>query len=250
MLTIRTPLLAAAIVTMVFVSGCGTGLETTATGPLTATATRPGGELSSRPGLGSAEAGFYPLASGNHWSYTRESSYDFRPPSGPPELFSSTIETDQTCEESRNGRVYLVERSVETSSEGTVTLWSRVRQDRTGLFEVDFALPQPPLCDERVPPAASCRSSSAPEVGFGLRELCARPPADQQAAGLVALERAMERVNMIRAALGLTPRANGRRVVEPPEGELLRLSYPLRTSDRSRWLRRRGWADPGAVENQ
>ena len=32
---------------------------------------------------------------------------------------------------------------------------------------------------------------------------------------------------MIHAALGLAPRANGRRVVVPPGGELLRLSYPL-----------------------
>lgn len=64
---------------------------------------------------------------------------------------------------------------------------------------------------------------------MSLRNACSTMPEAQRAAWLAAAERVERRWQIVREALGTSGHGRRRRVVEPPPGELLRLSYPLHT---------------------
>ena len=198
--------------------------------------------VESPDGPGGGSPGFYPLQQGNHWDYAREFSVEVRPTSGPPSrfVFTSTIASDQTCVETVAGRAYLIERAVESGEGGPFLSWIRLRQDRSGLYEADIA--GRPAC-EGVALSSSMRSvDSGDDPDASLRALAGKMPAGQQAAWLAALQRDRDRRLEVRAALGLAT-STARRAVSPPPGELLRLSYPLRTG--AEWILR---PDPDFTE--
>ena len=127
-------------------AGCAGRLEPT--GPA---AGKTSNELAAAPLRDTTDtsgAGLYPLESGNRWSYAREFTLQFHPNAGPPSdfEFSSTIESEQTCNEPIGGRPYLIERQVESGGGETFFTWIRFRQDGAGLYEYDKV--DRPACED------------------------------------------------------------------------------------------------------
>jgi len=178
-------------------------------------------------GFGSAT--FYPLAPGNSWEYEGELRVDFVNPDGTPggdPIQIQTAESDQIIgTEVRDGRTYFLREEILDESGGpypgrTVT-WSRMRQDRAGLFAADVNSDEPPALD-----AASARYA-APDAKTG------RPGLDLsllEARGFSkeATARFAERVERVRnAAMGWGRSEGATRAAQ--EGELTWLLYPLHT---------------------
>lgn len=179
------------------------------------------------PLAGRGSGSFYPLASGNRWSYDRVFRIEVRPEVGDPRRyeFPSTAENEQTCIESMDDKSYLIERVTVTYQGMASSAWIRYRQDRTGLYEADDA--SRPACE----PSATLHreiATAEDEPDSHLRQACAGMPPAQQAAWLAAADRIEERRQVVETALGKARHGRRRRATEPPPGELLRLSYPLR----------------------
>lgn len=190
-----------------------------------------GGKRLGQAGDQSTAQGFYPLAIGDHWWYTRtfrvQVIIDGQPPS-PPNVVETVHEREQICHEARDGREYLVEeeRWHDASGDGGSS-WVRYRQDDAGLYEADVCLCDPPVCidepqvverlraarpadpDERVWAAISSRLSTERE----------------RAAFRTAWERTRERLRVVRTLARQAPPTQAPAASDQPE--LIRLRYPL-----------------------
>ena len=115
--------------------------------------------------------------------------------------------------------------------------WIRCRQDRTGLYEADVSILDPPSC---VAPAVSTSGGRGGETLADLArrmdELIPLASRGRQAAFRAAAQRLSARLAIVDAALPTMTRAssqaNGVGISGP--GELTRLRYPLHP--RARWI--------------
>lgn len=101
-------------------------------------ATEPTG-ASAVPVPSSSQPGFYPLTTGNHWSYREEAVYQlYRDSVGalpPPEHYVSTSTVDIGAPATADGRDYLGEVTTIFGAGPPTTFTTLVRQDATGLYE-------------------------------------------------------------------------------------------------------------------
>src|SRR5262252_6410379 len=83
------------------------------------------------------QPGFYPLATGNHWSYTQEAVAQLinvdNPP--PPERITSIVTVEILGTATFDGRHYLGEQTTTFGPGGMSQLYLALRQDATGLYE-------------------------------------------------------------------------------------------------------------------
>lgn len=201
-------------------------------GPASAALTRAVDEPSA------AGAGFYPLALGNTWHFAGRLTVTEYPANAPPSVDldqARAVTTDLTCVETRNGRDYVVERSLTLVAGVEYTDYVRMREDGAGLFEADIASDTPPDCAGDA--AVAMRGPGAPGPGRG------GDPADALEAGLrgldaarrervsAALRDAWSRLGVVRELLP-GPSAYGRPGDGVGAGELTRLRYPLRPGQR------------------
>jgi len=171
-------------------------------------------------------ANFYPLAPGNLWSYDRQFTVDVFSTGLPPNRFAyqATIEAEQTCVESIEGRSFQIERRRETAANGDeFVTWLRLRQDRDGLYEYD--LTGRPECEG----AASMRAQRFSDASDPATELAARVPEVHRGMVRAAVERELLRVTALRSVLGVIPSALA-------SNEIQRLQYPLQTG--AEWVLR------------
>lgn len=181
------------------------------------------------PGRGLEAAGtqdsFYPLQLGNEWHFDRRMVFEFVPPdsssaSGAEEFhFEEERVLDQT--EELFGRTYLVESRtiVQDFPEPDVAHeWVRFRQDRSGLYEADVSITDPP---GSVP-----KASASGEGRLHARLSAFGPAAVQHAASFRSALAELERRRLqVHGAL------RGEPIAAPPGGvladEITRLRYPL-----------------------
>jgi len=179
---------------------------------------------------------FYPIHLGNHWSYARELHTRYQIDQDPPfdAPYFSTVDQDQVCEEIQDGRVYTIERILESADAGITFYWVRVRQDRTGLYEADDT--SQPAC-ATAPARSRTGIASADPVEARWNAIAAGIPAAQHVAARRIFDRHEQVTERIRELLGQAPPST---LTAP---ELLRLKYPMHTG--SSWTVR---ADPLFVE--
>ncbi len=178
--------------------------------------------------VGFGSGSFYPLTVGNSWSYEGGGTARVLVSDGNPSVedfiyaFTETHRLIGTTH--HEGTAYVVEEqvnhSVPESYYGPTTWWSRMRQDRFGLFVLDTLLQSPPSIDgARLAGAPGYQSSHPYRIDSAAwRHNGADDP---------SLERFADRVEMLREAV----RGVIRRGVVPaaPTGlELRFLVYPLR----------------------
>lgn len=102
-------------------------------------------------GVSAATAGhFYPLEQGHRWSYAGETTIRIRLNDGsPPSELVLQVDEERVIDgiERRSDRDYLIERqtTIESLDPTPIVSWVRYRQDRTGLYEADVALSEPPV---------------------------------------------------------------------------------------------------------
>ncbi len=173
---------------------------------------------------GSSESLFYPLAIGNRWQYDgffRVQLFDLEGNLYETLTVTSEITNEITGTEMLAGREYVLEKEsgVQDSPFDDElhpwVYWVRYRQDRSGLYEADVGLTDPPgpqldILSER---------SQGPPVAFKSESI----PPKYRAAFVAAIQRLEVRRSHLLEVLGRGPRALG-----PLTGELTRLQYPLR----------------------
>jgi len=168
---------------------------------------------------GSSSSAFYPLADGNSWTYRGSFRVAIDDGTGPPEV--DVIESRETRvidgTETIAGREYIVEHQslVESIDPAPIEQWIRYRQDRTGLYEADINISDPP-------------GGGKPERMAAERaRVRAIPPAIR--AGGPTMEEAWQRLitrrGAILSAARTSPSARAPYALEP--GEITRLAYPL-----------------------
>jgi hypothetical protein len=176
---------------------------------------------------------FFPLTVGNRWHAVGVGHITSVPTGGGPPFvelsFQDDISRELTGTETLLGRSYtlLTEAHVESGSFGgdpnPFTYWIRYRQDQSGLYEADVDVTQPP--------AASGGAARIAAEARGSRralpsEWLARIPVDQVAAYERAWNSLQDRSAAVRAALG--PQSSALRSAGLLDGEITRLSYPMR----------------------
>ena len=188
-------------------------------------------------GLGSGD--FYPLAIGNSWDYERHTTARLIPGIGPPESIDEIhgTEHDQIVgTESRDGREYFVRQDDLTDldglSPGTFTLWTRLRQDRTGLYSVDAN--EPPAAQ---PGELAVRVGSTPT-----RTLVNVAALERRGASAASIERFESRVEAIRSAI----RGRASDAARAANAEVIFLLYPVRPG--REWSARSDFPWPERVE--
>lgn len=181
----------------------------------------------------------YPLRIGNRWIYEGETRMTLLPSDG--SLGPSTVIPWQSareivCTEDHSGTPYTVEQRSQVSGGAETVTWVRYRQDFNGLYELDVAISDPPVCLAAAPGRAvgAGRAAAPPDpVPAGLS-------AAQQRAYRDALTRLRDRVATIHALLRIAP-SPGPALPAPNwarPGELMRLRYPLRF--KLQWVLRPG----------
>jgi len=216
--------IAAALLTMCF-TGCSKSppLEPPSNGGVAASASK--ATAAGAAGYGSGS--FYPLAIGNRWSYEGGGIALVLPGDGSPpvEDFSYAFtETHRLIGTTHHeGTAYVVEEqvnhSVPESYFGPTTWWSRMRQDRFGLFVLDTLLQSPPTID-----GARLAASSGYQASHPYRIDTAAWA--HMGSNDPSLERFADRVEMLREAVrGIIRRGAGPGV--PTGLELRFLVYPL-----------------------
>jgi hypothetical protein len=188
-------------------------------------ATKPNGV--STAGYGSAS--FYPLEIGNEWTYGGHISFvsfgAHPTPQGDTLVSLEFTESHRLVgAEEREGRSYLVREEYRAEAEpfGSETVtWSRLRQDRTGLYAADVDASEPPSAVGS-PSTSSIRTLATERLATTFGSALAAKGVPQ-----AAIERLQERWENARAAVrgsrtALT-RGGG-----PLGGELTWLQYPLR----------------------
>jgi hypothetical protein len=173
------------------------------------------GILAPPPGT---QPGFYPLATGNHWSYTQEVVLQLVdvPDPPPPEQYVSSIGIEILLPTTVDGREYLGEL---TTSEGSQR-YAPVRQDATGLYEWS--------------PVAPNEGGASPQPMRRIAAPAGRSPAENAALELAA-RRLEEKIAAVEALLGRRAAA-GFQMSFPPtrtQSEVTRLQYPLES--KSEW---------------
>jgi hypothetical protein len=182
----------------------------------------------------SVNGGFYPLAIGNEWTYRS----DFVVTMGGDTSSAGEASERRTIigMEERFGRPYFLEQQTTTDEDGdTLTVyWLRYRQDRSGLYEADIAITEPPLSRlSRAFYVAGRGGTREERLAAAWRRLSANSPRASAEAYQKAWNQLERRLRAIHASLGMdpgtVPRIAGRRGGVLPE-ELTRLHYPLHPS--------------------
>ena len=187
--------------------------------------------MGAEPELAGTQGTFYPLDLGNEWHYDRSLVIRFfspgsTEPSGVEEYhFEEERVLDQT--EELFGRTYIVEsRTIvqDFPDPDVAHEWIRYRQDRSGLYEADVSIVDPPGPTAKATAVAGAAWEPALRIG-----------ADLSAFGPVAIEHP----ESFRSALGELERRRlrlrgalrGEQVSAPPGNalpdEITRLKYPL-----------------------
>lgn len=215
----------AATLLAVYLTGCckSPPLEPLTNGGVAASASKAAVAGASGYGAGS----FYPLAIGNRWAYQGGGMARVLPGDGGPPVedfnyaFTETRQLIGTTH--HEGTEYVVEEqvhhSVPESYFGPTTWWSRIRQDRLGLFVLDTLLQAPPIID-----GVGVAATHGSRVSHPYRI----DPAVWLRNGLddASLERFADRVEMLREAVrGIIRRSAG--PAAPTGLELRFLVYPL-----------------------
>lgn len=228
-------------------SGCGT--HSTPTEPDSTAATEPA-EADFERELALREQdfnryGYFPLQIGNQWTYSRDIVTLIRgdsctPAKCPPfaTVRQYTEHRELTGTEWLFGREYVLEaqrtwgRLTFSTTPDTTTYWIRYRQDRTGLYEADVAVTDPPGAE----PVASNRTGAMASRDRPLSELVRERGAELSAAQAAGHDAAMTRMqaklDVVTAALAsysvLSASHPPRRHGGVLDNELTRLKYPLR----------------------
>lgn len=177
---------------------------------------------------GARGGGLVPLGNGYRWTY--EGGVVLQEPGEPFEI--PRVETHTIIgTENRSGRDYwLLEQVIEEHAFGEdreIVYWSRLRQDRTGLFVADVSLTEPPAGPAVV---MDPRADTSLEVAWerlagslGVIERAAYRRAWEELVARRAALRSLVRL----AASTVAAAVPGRDPGGVAEGELTRLSYPL-----------------------
>src|SRR5262245_19721770 len=209
-----TLLLAATVVSLASLS-CSDrhDLATRPTMAVETPSTNAGGAAQAR----GAKPGFYPLATGNHWSYTQEVVMQLvGVPDPPPAAHGISFRNVEigppvTIE----GREYLGEVTVNDGPGGPQPLYAAIRQDATGLYEWSPILPG--------------EGGASPSPALRMAVPAGRSPAEHKALEIAA-RRLEEKIAALEASLGGRVGAGfamSRPLARAP-GEVTRLRYPLR----------------------
>lgn len=207
------------------VTGCESYMHPDSSRAGALTATRPAAPdaavalgVDARRGLG-----FVPLALGDRWRYQyRFSGVLVGDPAGLP-LYDESGEfvDDIACEQDVAGLHYAVSRRLYNGDVNTPG-WTRYRQDRDGLYVLDFADNSPPPCDAG--PTPRPETSAVPVARMPALETFAfRLP--RGAAAAAAWQRAYVSLEARHALLLHLARELGSRRIAP--GEIQQLAYPL-----------------------
>ncbi len=170
--------------------------------------------------LGGRGPGLVPLGPDYRWTYAGEAVFD----TGGEVLRIPRTETHTIIgTENRSGRDYwLLEKVIDEEGYGETIQWLRLRQDRSGLYEADVRLDEPPF-DARV---VANRGDVAAEAAWN--RVAASIDAPARAAYRRAWEELIEKRAFIRSLAGDAVAAGfGRDRGGPADGELTRLAYPL-----------------------
>ena len=213
----------AAILLLVWLGGCSKSA------PLD-----PNSKQSAIAGVGSdaATAGFgtgafYPLALGNSWEYEGSSRLVFVNPDGSPggdPIETQLVESDRIIgTEVRNGVSYFVREEVLNESPDPYTgqwiTWSRMRQDRSGLYAADVNSDEPPALESSV-------ARDAPAGAKPGRPTLDVETLEQRGFSKASAAAFADRLERLReAARGWVRAADATRASQ--EGELTWLLYPL-----------------------
>ncbi len=227
-----------ALAPALFLAGCGTS-EKLPTG--TSSSGDPAADAASSVGLynppapvktpaGADLAAFYPLATGNRWHYQGLVTMRIL---GSPDAGSGdgsapyTVVRNQTCPVTIDGRNYLTEHVTSTDPGGESSIWVRFRQDRHGLYEADQTGPDP-SCEpvENVQRAPAGDPDQALSLAWS-RAVAGVSDAARRASYGRAWEDLRTRVDAVRAVIATPARGLFGPPGATPEGELLRLRYPL-----------------------
>jgi len=192
--------------------------------------------LATDPGGFRGAHGFFPLSIGNQWLYFGQASIAIE---GDSLLYAAAYRElhELIRTEELFGRSYIVERQTQFSSlypeppQGSESIWIRYRQDKSGLYEADVFVSQPPdymaLPPGTLAIGTTDRTRARHSLERGMAILNRSADAGAYGRALARLERKIAIVNAAaRRNPGRSPHGIG-----PPGGvlpdELTRLKYPL-----------------------
>ncbi len=160
----------------------------------------------------------YPIDVGNEWDYRGLFSWQVVPDTGPGDV--GTIARTEAHviigTEVRSDRTYQVlENTIDEEGWGITRQWERLRQTKSGLYQLDIAISEPPL---------NAVAMAAPERSIaGWSRLAAALPAADRAAYRRAWDAmAAKRTLLQNAVTAFAPPAGG-----PAGDEITRLAFPL-----------------------
>jgi hypothetical protein len=168
--------------------------------------------------------GRYPLQLGNRWLYRRIVSVETTLNGEEPthDFFRARAKHEIVGTERLFDRSYTVEeRTIDEGELGTSMEWRRYRQDRSGLYEADVSVTEPPVLDGDAPLRRSSRGESIGSVRWD-GSLQSANYGPELATARAELERKLALARSLRD-----------RIVAPAElkdaleNELTRLSYPI-----------------------
>jgi hypothetical protein len=180
----------------------------------------------------SSSGGFYPLAVGNRWHYSRVFTLDYHGLGA--DTFRTSTDRVNIGTETRSGRTYFVEEETSTqdSRPGEVFQgWTRYRQDRAGLYYRDVCACEPPVLDGssvRVPLQTVVSAAAAPRDTW--TRLSRRVAAEDEAAFHRAMMDLSARMERMRRAVVHSTEALAETSGRPggaDSGEVTLLPYPL-----------------------
>jgi hypothetical protein len=187
-------------------------------------------------GRGHGNADFFPLEFGNHWESAGAITVVVIPDGSdpePPMTLRMTAKTEVTGTEILFGTSYVLveKRWNQEGNEGTY--WYRYRQDRSGLYEADVSITDPPASGLGVAASGGLMTDNPTEARW--QRLAEQIRAQGASPGFLdAIEAILARHAMIREialAIGRGTDADlpakARRRAGPLAHELTRLSYPL-----------------------
>ena len=187
------------------------------------------------PLLGVVASGnqIYPLDLGNRWAYERHLSQVLHPTDGSPQMVFDRrwfATRELVCEEAIGARTYRIERQTDELAGLGAHNWLWLRQDNAGLYEADVDISTVPACDDLIRVARAAAGPLEAAESAIERALADVPSAAARSAWRAALDLQREKIETIQAYMpGMRLAGTLRRGIRvPPEGELLRLSYPLR----------------------
>lgn len=217
--------------------GCESGKTTSPLAPGGAIRTRPDLSSIDARGRSTAEMGgfhFYPLDLGNQWHTSHvfqvDVEEDGQSDPGFPLVIHSQIERSLIGIEHRNGKDYVVEHSriQEEDVSEPFDQWVRYREDRSGLYEADISILEPPILG-----ANSRVALREGDNGLFPRWEMA-PSSIREGPNATAFQEAWNRMAREVATVHASLRGDGNGAVMPAQPdsdsghELSRFLYPLR----------------------